>query len=207
MLLAGLRPNRLIAYDDDFIRLTLPSTPKGTAKVQPHLGVKLHGLYDWARGEAFRDALVEKTQVPVRYDPYHRGHAWALVKGRWLECISDHYARFQGRSEREIQLATVEVRQRHRRHGHHFVGTAAKLADFLISLEAEDVLLEHRRRDEEARQVFALMGAAVPGLPIPLDPTREVKQQYPASDIPAASASQAEASHLQEDPDAIYEHY
>jgi putative transposase len=208
MLLTGLRPNRLIAYDDDFIRLTLPSTLKGTAKVQPNLGVKIHGLCYWARGEAFRDALVEKTQVPVRYDPYNMGHAFAQVKGRWVECISEHYARFQGRSEREVQLATAELHQRSRRHGQHFVVTAAKLADFLSSLEAEEVLLEQRRRDEEGRQVFALMeGTAVPGLPIALDHTREVKQEYQARDIPAASASQAETSHLEEDPDAIYEDY
>lgn len=211
MLLAGLRPNRLIVYDDDFIRLTLPSTPKGTAKVQPNLGVKIHGLYYWARGEAFRDALVEKTQVPVRYDPYNMGHAFAQVKGRWVECISEHYARFQGRSEREVQLAAAELRQRHRRHGQHFVVTAAKLADFLLSLEAEEVLLEQRRRDEEGHLVFAIMeGISEPSLPAPLDHTRAEQQEHSARDLPAASGSQvsqAETSHLEEDPNAIYEDY
>lgn len=217
MLRAGLRPNRLIAYDDDFIRLTLPSTPKGIAKVQPNLGVKIHGLYYWARGEAFRDARVEKTQVPVRYDPYNMGHAFAQVNGRWVEYISEHYARFQGRSEREVQLATAELRQHHRRHGQHFVVTAAKLADFLSSLEAEEVLLEQRRRDEEGRLVFALMegtaGSDLPagaGLPTPLDHIRAEQQEHPERDLPATSgsqASQAKTSHLEEDPDAIYEDY
>src|SRR5260221_12220645 len=85
------------------------------------------------------------------------GHAFACVKGRWVECISEHYARFKGRTEREIQLATEEVRQRHRRHGQQFVLTAAKLAHFLSSVEAEEMLLAQRQRDHEARGVFSLM--------------------------------------------------
>lgn len=214
MLHAGLRSNRLIPYDDDFIRLTLPSTSKGTAKVRPNLGVKIHGLYYWARGEAFRDARVENTQAPVRYDPYNLGHAWAFVHGRWVECISEHYARFQGRSEREVQLATTELRQRYRRHGQQFVVTAAKLADFLSSLEAEEVLLEQRRRDEEGRLVFALMertgSSDSSNLPPPCDPPREEQQGRSVHDLPVVSgsgASQAESSDLEEDPDAIYEDY
>jgi len=157
LALSGLRPNRLIEYDDDFIRFTLPSTPKGTAKVQPNLGVKIHHLYYWARGDAFRDPEVEETQVRVRYDPYDIGRAFACVKGTWIECISEHHARLAGRSEREMQLATEELRQRSRRHGQQFVFTAAKLADFLSSVEAEEVLLGQRQRDEEGRQVFSLM--------------------------------------------------
>src|SRR5207244_5552813 len=133
---------------------------------------------------------------------------FAQVNGRWVECISEHYARFQGRSEREVQLATAELRQRHRRHGQHFVVTVAKLADFLISLEAEEVLLEQRRRDEEGRQVFALMeGVAGRGLPPPLDHTKEEQQERPAHDISVASLS--ETSHQEKDAggdsDALYE--
>ncbi len=180
--------------------------------MRPNLGVKIHGLYYWARGEAFRDARVENTQVPVRYDPYNLGHAFAQVNGRWVECISEHYARFQGRSEREVQLATAELRQRQRRHGQHVVATAAKLGDFLSSLEAEEVLLEQRRRDEEGRQVFALMeGTGLPGLSTPLNHRREKQQDHQAPDLPAASASVLETNHLEQnaddDPDAIYEDY
>src|SRR5713101_2030278 len=157
LLRGGMRPHRLIPYDEDFLLSTLPTTPKGTAQLIPGRGVKINKLFYWERGDAFRDAEVEKTQVRVRYDPYDMGHAFACVKGRWVECISEHYARFKGRTEREMQLATEELRQRHRRHGQQFVLTAAKLADFLISLEAEEVLLEQRQRDDEARAVFSLM--------------------------------------------------
>ena len=60
----GPRRHRLIPYDDDFRLVTLPTTRKGTAQVEPRLGVKIHAIYYWA--DALRDPAVEKTQVPVR---------------------------------------------------------------------------------------------------------------------------------------------
>jgi transposase InsO family protein len=155
---SGMRGHREIEYTDEFVLLTLPTTPKETAKVQPNRGVRIKYLYYWARGDAFRDAEVEKTQVAVRYDPYDVGHAYAFVKGVWVECISEHYASFKGRSEREILLASEELRQRHVRHTRQFSITSAKLAEFITSVEAEEALLIQRQRDAEARAVFTLMG-------------------------------------------------
>ncbi len=113
--LGGQRPQRRIAYDDDFRMLTLPTTQKGTAKLQPGRGVRLHYIYYWS--DAFVDPEAEGTQVPVRYDPFDAGVAYAFVKKRWVRCISEHYARFAGRSEREVQLASAELRRRQQRHG------------------------------------------------------------------------------------------
>ncbi len=159
--LGGQRPQRRIAYDDDFRMLTLPTTQKGTAKLQPGRGVRLHYLYYWS--DAFVDPEAERTQVPVRYDPFDAGVAYAFVKKRWVRCISEHYARFAGRSEREVQLASAELRRRQQRHGQHLRITARQLADFLASLEAEEVVLEQRLRDTEARSVLEpLVGG--PGL-------------------------------------------
>jgi transposase InsO family protein len=155
---SGMRGHREIEYTDEFVLLTLPTTPKETAKVQPNRGVRIKYLYYWARGDAFRDAEVEKTQVAVRYDPYDVGHAYAFVKGVWVECISEHYASFKGRSEREILLASEELRQRHVRHTRQFSITSAKLAEFITSVEAEEALLIQRQRDAEAQAVFTLMG-------------------------------------------------
>jgi putative transposase len=151
LLRGGERPQRRIPYDEDFRLLTLPSTPKGTAKLQPRLGVKIHHLYYWA--EAFLDPTVEGTQLPVRYDPFDAGRAYAFVRGRWVRCISEHHARFAGRSEREILLASAELRRRQQRHGQALPLTARRLGDFLASLEAEELLLEQRLRDAEAGAV------------------------------------------------------
>jgi transposase InsO family protein len=151
LMKSGLRRHRMIAYDLDFRIFTLPTTSKGTAKVQPNEGVKINNIYYWS--DFFRQSQVEKSQVAVRYDPFDAGIAYAYVKGGWVQCISEHYATLHGRSEREIMLATAELRQRQRQHGRRFNLTARKLADFLNSLEAEELLYEQRLRDEAAKTV------------------------------------------------------
>jgi hypothetical protein len=153
MAQGGQRLQRLIPYDEAFRMLTLPTTRKGTAKVMPQLGIKINALYYWSN--ALLDPEVEKAQVPVRYDPFDAGVAYAFIKGRWVQCISGHYAIFAGRSEREIQLATAELRKRDQLHGQQFTLTARKLADFLTSLEAEELLLQQRLKDTEAREMLA----------------------------------------------------
>jgi len=94
--------------------LTLPTTQKGTAKLRPGRGIKVNYFYYWS--DAFLDPDVEGTQVPVRYDPFDAGLAYAFIRKRWVRCISEHHARFAGRSEREIQLASAELRRRQQRH-------------------------------------------------------------------------------------------
>ena len=119
----------------------------------PRLGVKINYLYYWS--DAFLNPEIEKTQVPVRFDPFDAGVAYAFVKGHWVHCISEHYATFSGCTEREIRLATTELRKQNQRHGQQFTITARKLADFLNSLEAEELLLEQRLRDTEAREILS----------------------------------------------------
>jgi putative transposase len=151
LIKSGPRRHRLIAYDHEFRIFTLPTTLKGTARVQPNIGIKINYIYYWA--DAFRQSQIEKSQVPVRYDPFDVGIAYAYVKGGWVRCISEHYATFSGRSEREIMLATAELQQRHRQQGRAFNLTARKLGDFLNSLEAEELLFEQRLRDEAAKTI------------------------------------------------------
>lgn len=69
---------------------------------------------------------------------------------------------FQGRSEKEVRMATEELRQRSRMHSSHGEITARKLADFLTSLEAEESLAVQRMRDAEARTVFRLIEGGGP---------------------------------------------
>jgi transposase InsO family protein len=148
---SGLRPHRLIVFDDQFQTFTLPTTPKGMATVRPNLGLKINYIYYWA--DALRDPQLEQTKVPVRYDPFDASVAYAYIKGRWVQCIAEHYAAFRGRSERELMLAAAELRQQHRQHGRHFALTARQLAAFLDSVEAEEVLLQQRLRDAAGRAV------------------------------------------------------
>jgi putative transposase len=150
---AGARPQRLVADDETWRMWTLPTTRKGSAKVMPSLGLKINGIYYWA--DAFRHPEIENTQVPLRFDPFDAGTAYTFVQGRWVGCISEHYAQLAGHSQRELMLATAELRRRQQRHGQQLAVTARKLADFLASVEAEEVLLQQRLRDAEAREILA----------------------------------------------------
>ncbi len=128
--------------------LTLPTTAKGEARVQPGHGVKINYLSSW--NELFRRPDVEGTTVSVRYDPFDAGTAYAFVRGQWVVCRSQHDLIFQGHSERELQRATVELRRRHQAHVGQFSITAHRLADFLTSLEGREAFLLQRLRDREA---------------------------------------------------------
>jgi putative transposase len=172
---SGQRKHRWVDYNDDFIKLTMPTTRKGTAKVQIGAGVKINYLY--YSSPSFRpielkiqaaSALpqgakkrkkVEETEVEVRYDPYDLGVAYALVDGQWIKCYSQYYTTFHGRSEREIKLASTLFRRQKQRHAQSFTINAKRLAEFLAKAEVKAALVLQRLHDREARDVFAQMGA------------------------------------------------
>jgi putative transposase len=117
--------------------------------VSPGRGVIINRVYYCA--EAFRDPSVENHDIAVRYDPFDIGTAYVFVKNRWTECHSEHYTVLQGRSEKEIMLASKELRRRSLLHSRErFTLTARKLADFLDSAEAEEKCLLQRLRDRES---------------------------------------------------------
>jgi transposase InsO family protein len=148
---AGRRPQRLVNYDREFFILTLPTTPRGTAKLLPGRGVKIHYIYYWC--DLFHDPQIEQCQVPVRYDPFDAGIAYAFVKNQWAQCHSEYYAIFRGHSERELMLATQELRKQCRQHSRQSDFSAKKIGEFLRSVEAEEVILMQRLRDQQARGV------------------------------------------------------
>ena len=156
LALGGERAHLRILYQDDFRFLSLPTTRKGTAKVEPGRGVRINYLYYWS--DAFRSPTVEDTQVPVRYDPFDIGIAYAFVQGRWVKCLSEHYLQLRGHSERELQLASAELRKRYQNHAGESAITAKRLAEFLASVESHEKALMQRLHDLEARDVFARMG-------------------------------------------------
>jgi hypothetical protein len=121
----------------------------GTAQVLPGRGVKIHYIYYWS--DMLRDPEIERSQVPVRYDAFDIGTAFAFVKGHWVQCHSEYFAIFQGHSERELMLATQELRKRHREHARQRSLSARTIGDFLQSIEAQEILLAQRLRDYQAR--------------------------------------------------------
>jgi putative transposase len=147
----GERRHRMVPYDEAFLIFTLPTTTRGTAKVVSGRGVKIHHVYYWC--EAFRDSEVQGQQIAVRFDPFDAGVAYAFVHKQWIQCHSEFYAVLRGRSEREIMLATQELRQRCHNHSAAFSVSARQLAEFLESVEAEEALLSQRVSDLESKAI------------------------------------------------------
>jgi putative transposase len=172
----GLRPSRLIPYDDEFLMLTLPTTPKGTAKVVPGQGVKINYVFYWCDG--FRDPSVERTHVNIRYDPYDAGTAYAFVRKQWVRCHSEYFATFHKHSEREMMIATRELLETRKEHRKSFYVTAKKLAAFLESVEAEEQLLTQRLHDTSQREIMYILKeeSNQPSGPVP-SPS-DVKQPF-----------------------------
>jgi hypothetical protein len=159
LIKAGIRAHRFIPFDETFRMATLPTTPKGSAKILPGRGVKIKHLFYWS--DSFRNPLVENTQVRIRYDPFNAGMAYAFVSGKWVECYSEYYSIFAGKSEKELMFATKEIRKKLSQSTEKFTLTAKRLADFLQSVEADEALLMQRQRDREARSILESMGVTV----------------------------------------------
>jgi putative transposase len=149
----GCRPQRRVAYDETFRLLMLPTTRSGVAKVQLGRGVKVNYLYYWS--DVFRQPTVQGEVVPVKYDPFNAGIAYAYVKGAWERCLSERYATFQGRTEREIALATTALRQQKRLDRQQVNINAQTLAVFLASVEGQEAVLEQQLKDRAVQHVHA----------------------------------------------------
>jgi transposase InsO family protein len=151
----GERLSRRVAYDDGFKMLTLPTTARGVAKVQPGSGVKINYIYYWAA--ELGSPEVEKSNLPVRYDPFDLSTAYVFVLGHWTKCVSAHWQVFRGRSERELMLASAIIhRQNQNQAGRERALTAKRLADFMNRVEGDEVLLCQRDQDAEAGLVITL---------------------------------------------------
>jgi putative transposase len=150
----GEREHRRIAYDDRFLKATCPTTPKGTAIVQKGSGIKVNHFYYW--NNEFRNPEVIKTAVPVRYDPFDISTAYAQVQGRWVTCRSP-YVVLSGHTEKELLLATQELRQSAKRDGVRTDLSAARLAAHMSKAGAHEELLRQRWCDLEGKKVLSVI--------------------------------------------------
>jgi putative transposase len=151
----GLRQNRLIAYDVDFVMSTMPTTDKGTAKVERGSGVKINNYHYWC--PEFQNPLVHGREISVCYDPFDIGTAYAYVPTmrRWVVCHSQHHAWLRGRSEKYMRLASEELRQRKHNYNGTFETRALRMAEVLEKLETEEEELRRQRlKDAELQQVL-----------------------------------------------------
>jgi putative transposase len=150
--LTGEREQITIPYADEFLMESSPTTTKGTAKNERGRGVKIHGIYYSAL--ALRSPAVEGIQIKVRYDPFNIGVAYAYVNTTWVKCLSQYHGVLQGHTEKEMMLASKEIRQQSHLHTKNRVVTARRLAEFLADLSDHEVVRQQRLRDVEAKPIL-----------------------------------------------------
>jgi len=164
----GERAHKSIDYDDTFLKATFPTTRKGTAKVEPGVGVRMNYLDYWC--EAMRDPTVEGTQVKVRFDPFDVSVGFAYIDGRWRKCDCPS-TEFAGCSERELQLLTEELRKRNRlQYGRENIEVTQKqLATFRRENTDVETVLRQQRHDRETRAALVVLegGKKSSALPLP----------------------------------------
>src|SRR5260370_36550568 len=74
------------------------------------------------------------------------------VHNHWVECItSSYYGQLHGHSEREIMLASAELREQNRESHVRTPIDAKRLADFLAKIEAYEAMLLQRQRTSRIR--------------------------------------------------------
>ena len=147
MAQSGSRPQQRVTNDFTFQVLTFPSTPKGTATVQASRGIRINYLNYWAIDDCFLKHDIEGIEVPVRYDPFDVSTAYAYVNGRWVRCISEYHALFQGRSEQEIKVTSAELRQQKQQHTRRLPMRAKTIAAYLESTDISEAIQLQRLRD------------------------------------------------------------
>ncbi len=169
MLRAGSRAHTLLPYSEAFLIQTRPSTRTGVVKIHQGRGITVNGLQYWH--ECMRSPTVFGQTVPVRYEPYNMGFAYAYIDGQWIECIADAFLQVHGRSEHEWNLILEEWREHQRQHNLKRVAlNGPRLAEFLRKLEKDEAWLLQRQRDlEEQPQREALL---IPGSRLVEVPTR-----------------------------------
>ena len=180
MVSAGPRGSRTIPYDEAFRFLTMSSTPKTTAKIQPGLGVKIFYVYYW--NEVMLDPEWEGKEVPVRYDPEDLGTAYARIGKQWVCCISAYKSLLSGRSLKQLKIAATEIRRNRSNVEKHRPIAAKELAAFLETSRGEEVLRFQRRKDLAVRQSLAAV-ASETLLPVPaaVAPVPKLQHALPLS--------------------------
>lgn len=136
--------------------LLWPPAKRGRATVHPRKGIVVDCVHYWH--EAMRSSRLAGTKVDVRVDPHDAGYVVAWLDSVWRLCRAEHFESFHGRSRREVRLATLVLRQRHRDELARQPVRAHRLAALLRDVRAHEALVLQRRRDAERRELLDRSG-------------------------------------------------
>jgi putative transposase len=180
--LTGDRAHRFVRPDADFIILTLPSTSKGTARVDAGRGVRVNN--ERYRCAAFGLPGIAKD-VRVRWDPLDARHIYAFVKGEWRECFARRLSRFAAFSVDELTAATAAEKAAPRAFERAREASDAERGTFLLDVRRTEAGMQMKRRGDANR-------AAASFLPMPFV-GHDADQEHEARSFAAAVASEAAA--------------
>src|SRR5258708_490437 len=182
----GQRTTRGIAYDDVFLKETLPTTRSEKGMIQSGKGIKLFGHYYW--NDVFAARELARQSVPDRYDPFDIGVLYVFVQNQWVPCKSQFYAILSGRSERELAIITAELRKAAKSDKAIAGLSAARLTTFLEKAEGHQAWVLQRMKDQESRPIVDAFtgGSRAPLLPFSQKPPkRKLGQRHSQSIRPA----------------------
>jgi transposase InsO family protein len=162
LLQSGARAHTLIAYDSNFLIATMPTTDKGTSKVQRD------GSFKANREDYFAASLVEYMgqNLPVRYDPFDLSRAFVMGRSGWIEARGLHAHELAGRTEKEVEAISQEINAINARTGIRQKERALALGAYLRTVRGREAVLRievQQARDREFRAAdegIGLLGTA-----------------------------------------------
>ncbi|USK74789.1 Mu transposase C-terminal domain-containing protein [Peribacillus frigoritolerans] len=146
MKLGRSRKLNFINYDESFILTTLPPTPRGSGLIQIGKGVVFNNINYWNNDlRAF-----ERQKVDLKYDPFDVGVLYAFVNKRWIKCLSDFHYLLKGKSHKELQMITEEIRYKNKNKKRV---TIRDIASFMSSIEENEKVIKQSLKDEENQRI------------------------------------------------------
>ncbi|QCT47305.1 hypothetical protein FORC086_25960 [Bacillus cereus] len=144
--LGGVRSLSIIPYDEGFKLATLPPTPRGNGLVQIGKGIVFNNIWYW--NDEFK--LYERKKVELKYDPYDVGILYAYVNKRWIKCISEYYYLFKGKTHKELQMITEEVRYKL---NNKKKITSRDIVTFIQTIEENEKILNQSMKDRANERI------------------------------------------------------
>lgn len=157
MLQAGARSHTLVTYGRDFVIATMPTTDKGTAKIQPNRSFKANRIEYFSKTLA----LHVGAELEVKYDPFDLSRAYVMTPNGWTEGVSSYAEILAGRSEKEIQAISTEINELNGRTGLRESERASELGKFIESVryrEGSLAIEAQVARDREQKSTYAQNG-------------------------------------------------
>lgn len=172
-LQSGARSHTLISYGRDFVIATMPTTDKGTAKIQNDGSFKANGIEYHSR------ALVTyaRSDLEVKYDPFDASRAYVLAPDGWVEGRSPYADLLVGRSEKEIEAISIEINELNSRTEIRKIEKAKLLGSFMDGIRERESSLAievQAARDREQQSTYASNGLLNTPTPLALPFDAEV---------------------------------